>query len=46
MLRSIILLDPAMDGRNQWSMISEGKASARTEFVYNIDQILNNSAIR
>ena len=39
-------LDPAMDGVNQWPMISEGHASARTEFVYNIDEIVNNSAIR
>ena len=38
--------DPAMDGKNQWPMISEGHASARTEFVYNIDQIANCSAIR
>ena len=35
-----------MDGRSQWPTISQGKPSARTEFVYNIDEILNNSAIR
>ena len=42
----LFVLDPAMDGVNQWPMISEGRASARTEFVYNIDEIFNSSAIR
>lgn len=38
--------DASMDGRNQWPTISQGAKSARTEFVYNIDEIANNSAIR
>lgn len=38
--------DPSMDGKNQWLTISEGLSSARTEFIYNIDEIYNNSAIR
>ena len=42
----LFVLDPAMDGVNQWSMISEGRASARKEFVYNIDEVFNSSAIR
>ena len=39
-------LDSKMDGKNQWPTISQGKPSARKEFVYNIDEIQNNSAIR
>ena len=39
-------LDPYMDGVNQWPTISTGMASARNEFVYNIDELANNSAIR
>ena len=42
----IIILDSKMDGKNQWPTISQGKPSARKEFVYNIDEIQNNSAIR
>ena len=42
----LFIVDPSMDGKNQWGMISEGQKSARTEFVYNIDQLANCSAIR
>ena len=42
----MIVLDPALDGVNQWPMISEGKTSARTEFVYNLDEIAQKSALR
>jgi len=35
-----------MDGVNQWATISSGAPSARNEFVYNIDEIANNAAIR
>lgn len=38
--------DNKMDGRNQWPALSQGAKSARQEFVYNIDDIKNNSAIR
>lgn len=38
--------DVDMDGRNQWPMINNGAPSARTEFVYNIDELQNNAAIR
>ncbi|KAL4218594.1 hypothetical protein ACF0H5_021184 [Mactra antiquata] len=39
-------LGESMDGVNQWKTISEGKLSARNEFIYNIDDIANNAAIR
>lgn len=35
-----------MDGLNQWPMLSEGKPSPRHEFVYNIDDLIGNAAIR
>lgn len=35
-----------MDGVNQWATVSNGAPSARTEFVYNIDEIDKNAAIR
>ncbi|XP_050408585.1 arylsulfatase J [Patella vulgata] len=39
--------DTSMDGVSQWEMLRTGVApSARTEFIYNIEQISNNSAIR
>ncbi|WAR29521.1 ARSI-like protein, partial [Mya arenaria] len=38
--------DAGMDGVNQWPTISSGAPSARSEFVYNIDDIDNNAAIR
>ena len=44
--KTVIVLDPALDGVNQWPMISEGEASARTEFVYNIDEVTQRSALR
>lgn len=41
-------IDWDMDGVNQWPMINSGLPSARTEFVYNIDNYekLYNAAIR
>ncbi|XP_067663023.1 arylsulfatase B-like isoform X2 [Haliotis asinina] len=38
--------DPGLDGVNQWDMLSRNSPSNRTEFVYNIDDLKNNSAIR
>lgn len=38
--------DSGMDGVNQWDMVSSGASSARPEFVYNIDEIEKNAAIR
>ncbi|XP_064601569.1 arylsulfatase B-like [Liolophura sinensis] len=38
--------DPTTDGVNQWATVSEGAPSARTEFVYNINDIAENAAIR
>ncbi|XP_052248926.1 arylsulfatase B-like isoform X1 [Dreissena polymorpha] len=38
--------DAGMDGVNQWATVSNGAPSARTEFVYNIDEIDKNAAIR
>ncbi|WAR29519.1 ARSJ-like protein [Mya arenaria] len=38
--------DAGMDGVNQWPTLSSGTSSARSEFVYNIDDIDNNAAIR
>nr|KAG5692146.1 hypothetical protein BaRGS_020694 [Batillaria attramentaria] len=35
-----------IDGVNQWDMLSTGGDSKREEFVYNIDTILNSTAIR
>ncbi|XP_025086916.1 arylsulfatase B-like [Pomacea canaliculata] len=35
-----------IDGVNQWEMLSQGAASNRFEFVYNIDTIMNSTAIR
>ncbi|KAK7098575.1 hypothetical protein V1264_002834 [Littorina saxatilis] len=35
-----------IDGVNQWDMLSKGAPSNRDEFVYNIDTILNSTAIR
>ncbi|KAK7480441.1 hypothetical protein BaRGS_00028360 [Batillaria attramentaria] len=35
-----------IDGIDQWSMLSEGKPSKRKEFVYNIDEVDQNAAIR
>ncbi|XP_071099625.1 arylsulfatase I-like [Haliotis cracherodii] len=35
-----------IDGVSQWDMIKSQGASARTEFVYNIDEIKNTAAIR
>lgn len=40
------IVDFNMDGINQWASISQGAPSARTEFVYNIDPIRGNAAIR
>lgn len=39
-------VDFKIDGINQWESISRGEPSARTEFVYNIDPIRGNAAIR
>ncbi|XP_053404317.1 arylsulfatase B-like isoform X2 [Mercenaria mercenaria] len=38
--------DPSLDGVNQWPTISAGFRSARNEFVYNIDEVTDRSAIR
>ncbi|KAK7476922.1 hypothetical protein BaRGS_00031861 [Batillaria attramentaria] len=38
--------DSKIDGVNQWDMLSTGGDSKREEFVYNIDTILNSTAIR
>ncbi|XP_052786417.1 arylsulfatase B-like isoform X2 [Mya arenaria] len=38
--------DAGMDGVNQWPTVSSGAPSARSEFVYNIDDISKNAAIR
>ncbi|XP_053405001.1 arylsulfatase I-like [Mercenaria mercenaria] len=38
--------DPTLDGVNQWQAISAGARSLRSEFVYNIDEVDNRSAIR
>ena len=35
-----------IDGVNQWDMLSKGAPSNRFEFVYNIDTIMNSTAIR
>ncbi|XP_025086971.1 arylsulfatase B-like [Pomacea canaliculata] len=37
---------PGIDGVSQWESILNGSPSPRYDFVYNIDQILQNSAIR
>ncbi|WAR29518.1 ARSB-like protein [Mya arenaria] len=37
--------DAGMDGVNQWPTVSSGAPSARSEFVYNIDDISKNAAI-
>ncbi|XP_014677063.1 PREDICTED: arylsulfatase B-like isoform X2 [Priapulus caudatus] len=36
----------AIDGLSHWASLSKGKPGPRHEFVYNIDQIKGNSAIR
>ncbi|KAL3843148.1 hypothetical protein ACJMK2_021100 [Sinanodonta woodiana] len=38
--------DAGIDGMDMWSTISENTTSPRTEFVYNIDEIKKNAAIR
>ncbi|XP_046578743.1 arylsulfatase B-like isoform X5 [Haliotis rubra] len=38
--------DPGLDGVNQWDMLSRNSPSNRQEFVYNIDDLRNDSAIR
>ncbi|XP_060599619.1 arylsulfatase J-like [Ruditapes philippinarum] len=38
--------DPSLDGVNQWKTISKGLKSARDEFIYNIDNIVDKWAIR
>jgi len=35
-----------MDGVSQWNMLTSGGDSSRTEFVYNIDNLNDNAAIR
>ncbi|KAL5006798.1 hypothetical protein ScPMuIL_015604 [Solemya velum] len=37
---------PSLDGVSQWNTISNNTPSARNEFVYNIDELDNNAAIR
>ncbi|WAR29522.1 ARSB-like protein [Mya arenaria] len=37
--------DAGIDGVNQWPTISSGAPSARSEFVYNIDEIFKNAGI-
>ncbi|PVD33548.1 hypothetical protein C0Q70_04805 [Pomacea canaliculata] len=34
------------DGVNQWDMLSKGRQSRRQEFLYNIDELDNNAAVR
>ena len=36
----------SLDGLDQWPMLSAGEPSARTEIVYNIDEITPNAALR
>ena len=38
--------ESGIDGVEQWSMLSEGGPSKRVEFVYNIDTVMNSTAIR
>ena len=38
--------DPDIDGVSQWAALNEDEASARTEFVYNIDELDGMAAIR
>ena len=38
--------DLAIDGVSQWAALNEDEASARTEFVYNLDERIGLSAIR
>lgn len=38
--------DPRMDGRSQLTTVLSGAPSARTEFVYNIDEMEKNAALR
>ena len=38
--------DPGIDGVSQWAALNEDEASARTEFVYNIDELDGMAAIR
>ncbi|KAK7481486.1 hypothetical protein BaRGS_00027248 [Batillaria attramentaria] len=37
---------PGIDGVSQWESLLNGSPSPRTEFVYNIDEMLKNAAIR
>ncbi|XP_013399823.1 arylsulfatase B [Lingula anatina] len=39
-------LDSDLDGVNQWPTVNTGSPSARNEFVYNIDDVKRNGAIR
>ncbi|KAK3596803.1 hypothetical protein CHS0354_036643 [Potamilus streckersoni] len=38
--------DPGIDGKDMWPTISDNKPSARTEFIYNIDELDHSAAIR
>ncbi|XP_046371687.2 arylsulfatase B-like [Haliotis rufescens] len=38
--------DSTIDGVDQWVTLSEGKTTQRTEFIYNIDEVSENGAIR
>ncbi|KAK3594007.1 hypothetical protein CHS0354_040754 [Potamilus streckersoni] len=38
--------DPGLDGIDQWPTIQSGAPSKRSNFVYNIDEIMKNAAIR
>lgn len=40
-----ISIDKSIDGVNQWSTISRGSLSSRSEILYNIESVLNYSAI-
>ena len=44
--RMHLFSDDEIDGVNQWLTISMNHSSARTEFIYNIDEIKQNAAIR
>lgn len=42
----LLVADPGIDGMSVWRMLSEGDTPPRTEFLYNIDDIYKNAALR
>lgn len=45
-LNALVSAGDHVDGLNLWRTLSEGEPSPRTEFVYNIDEVDQNAAIR